>query len=37
VLTHSQRALVLQKGAVVLSGEADTLRRGDALASLLGV
>ena len=37
VLTHSQRALVLQKGQVVLSGEADTLRRGDALASLLGV
>ncbi|HZF80985.1 MAG TPA: ABC transporter ATP-binding protein, partial [Rubrivivax sp.] len=37
VLTHSRRAVVLQKGQVVLSGEADTLRSSDALASLLGV
>jgi branched-chain amino acid transport system ATP-binding protein len=37
VLAHSQRALVLQKGQVVLAGEAQTLRRSDALASFLGV
>jgi branched-chain amino acid transport system ATP-binding protein len=37
VLAHSRRALVLQKGQVVLAGEAETLRRSDALASFLGL
>ena len=37
VLAHSRRALVLQKGQVVLAGDAQTLRGSDALASLLGV
>ncbi len=37
VLAHSRRALVLQKGRVVLAGESETLRSSGALASLLGV
>jgi len=37
VLAHSDRALVLQKGRVVLDGEPEALRAGGALASLLGV
>ena len=37
VLAHSDRALVLQKGQVVLAGAADTVRSSDALASFLGV
>ena len=37
VLMHSRRALVLQKGQVVLAGDAQTLRGSDVLASLLGV
>ncbi|HLL18726.1 MAG TPA: ABC transporter ATP-binding protein [Rubrivivax sp.] len=37
VLMHSRRALVLQKGRVVLAGDAQTLRGSDVLASLLGV
>jgi branched-chain amino acid transport system ATP-binding protein len=37
VLAQSDRAIVLQKGRVVLSGAADTLRRSDELASYLGV
>ena len=37
VLAHSDRALVLQKGQVVLTGASATLRDGPELASLLGV
>jgi branched-chain amino acid transport system ATP-binding protein len=37
VLAHSDQALVLQKGSVVLSGEADTLRDSPELAAFLGV
>ena len=37
VLAHSDRALVLQKGQVVLTGASATLREGPELASLLGV
>jgi branched-chain amino acid transport system ATP-binding protein len=37
VLTQSDRALVLQKGQVVLAGPAATLRASDQLASFLGV
>ena len=37
VLARSRRALVLQKGQVVLHGDAQTLRGNDALASFLGV
>lgn len=37
VLAHSDRAVVLQKGKVVLAGESDTLRQGNALAEYLGV
>ena len=37
VLAHSDRALVLQKGQVVLAGASASLRNGPELASLLGV
>ena len=37
VLAHSDSALVLQKGQVVLTGTSATLRDGPELASLLGV
>ena len=37
VLAHSDRALVLQKGQVVLTGAAATLRDSQELATLLGV
>jgi len=37
VLAQSDRALVLQKGQVVLSGPSETLRESPALASFLGV
>ncbi|MDP1536007.1 MAG: ABC transporter ATP-binding protein [Burkholderiales bacterium] len=37
VLAQSDRALVLQKGRVVLSGASDTVRRSEELASYLGV
>jgi len=37
VLAQSDRALVLQKGSVVLSGDPDEMRRGDALSTYLGV
>ena len=37
VLARSDRALVLQKGAVVLAGEAATLSADAALAGYLGV
>ena len=37
VLAHSDRALVLQKGQVVLTGASAILRDGPELASLLGV
>jgi branched-chain amino acid transport system ATP-binding protein len=37
VLAQSDRAVVLQKGKVVLAGDSDALRRGDALAEYLGV
>jgi len=37
VLAQSDRAVVLQKGSVVLAGASDTLRRSDELASYLGV
>ncbi len=37
VLAQSDRALVLQKGQVVLAGESDLLRDSPELASLLGV
>ena len=37
VLAHSDRALVLQKGQVVLAGVSAHLRNGPELASLLGV
>jgi branched-chain amino acid transport system ATP-binding protein len=37
VLTHSDRAVVLQKGEVVLSGDSGSLRQSDQLASYLGV
>ena len=37
VLAHSDRALLLQKGQVVMSGAAATLREDPELASLLGV
>ena len=37
VLAHSDRALVLQKGQVVMTGTSATLRDGPELASLLGV
>jgi len=37
VLAHSDQALVLQKGSVVLRGEADTLRDSAELAAFLGV
>ena len=37
VLSHSERALVLQKGQVVLSGRSDAVRDAAALANFLGV
>jgi ABC-type branched-subunit amino acid transport system ATPase component len=37
VLTQSDRALVLQKGQVVLAGASSDLRASDQLASFLGV
>ncbi len=37
VLTHADRALVLQKGQVVLEGSADEVRRSGQLATYLGV
>jgi branched-chain amino acid transport system ATP-binding protein len=37
VLANADRALVLQKGQVVLAGSADALRASDKLASFLGV
>jgi len=37
VLTHSDRAVVLQKGEVVLSGDSGSLRQSNELASFLGV
>jgi branched-chain amino acid transport system ATP-binding protein len=37
VLAQSDRALVLQKGLVVLAGDADTLRESAELANYLGV
>ena len=37
VLANADRAVVLQKGQVVLAGEAAELRRSDQLASFLGV
>ncbi len=37
VLAQSDRAIVLQKGQVVLAGAADALRSNDRLASFLGV
>ena len=37
VLAHADRALVLQKGSVVLSGDAAALRESDQLAACLGV
>jgi branched-chain amino acid transport system ATP-binding protein len=37
VLAQSDRALVLQKGSVVLSGASETLRRSTELATYLGV
>ena len=37
VLAHADRALVLQKGLVVLEGAADSLRGSDRLAAFLGV
>ena len=37
VLAQSDRALVLQKGSVVLSGDPDEMQRGDALSTYLGV
>jgi branched-chain amino acid transport system ATP-binding protein len=37
VLTHSDRAVVLQKGEVVLSGDSSSLRQSNQLASFLGV
>jgi branched-chain amino acid transport system ATP-binding protein len=37
VLANADRALVLQKGQVVLAGRADALRASDKLASFLGV
>jgi branched-chain amino acid transport system ATP-binding protein len=37
VLSQSDRAIVLQKGQVVLAGESDALRSSDQLASFLGV
>jgi branched-chain amino acid transport system ATP-binding protein len=37
VLAQSDRALVLQKGSVVLSGDPDEMRRGEALSTYLGV
>jgi len=37
VLTHADRAVVLQKGVVVLSGRAESVRTDETLASYLGV
>ena len=37
VLTQSDRAVVLQKGSVVLSGDSGSLRHSEELASYLGV
>ena len=37
VLAHSDRALLLQKGQVVLSGDAQALRVSPQLQALLGV
>jgi branched-chain amino acid transport system ATP-binding protein len=37
VLAQSDRALVLQKGQVVLEGDAEALRGSEQLASYLGV
>ena len=37
VLAQSDRAVVLQKGSVVLSGKSDALRRSEELAAYLGV
>ena len=37
VLAHADRALVLQKGSVVLSGDAAALRESDPLAACLGL
>mgnify|MGYP003502702643 FL=1 len=37
VLAQSARAIVLQKGQVVLSGASDALRNSEQLASFLGV
>ena len=37
VLAHSDRVLVLQKGEVVLQGEATALRQDATLAEYLGV
>jgi branched-chain amino acid transport system ATP-binding protein len=37
VLAHSDQALVLQKGQVVLAADADTVATSEALAGFLGV